>query len=524
LSRLDQVMYRERRIRELDVRQSLFRLCTEVLRYDKLSEKFHKPMLDDWDTVDLLRMRGRVVDTLDLWPRDHIKTWCERARAIRYYLLDPTITITFWHSVEEMAQESAVAIAKMLMENDDLRRLFPVGVLPAKNAKRWYTASGFELRSNRIGDAPSMRAWGAGSEATGGHSRVGILDDALGFNDVLDNQFAQKRRWYQATVRNVVRSDGWVDAIGTRWDREDFYGDWLHNTGWQSKVRACLETDGIPDYRGQPSFLTMEQIDRKRRELGPVMFAYQMMNDVSQSDARPWKPERCEHYCELKDAAGAGLIVIIMDPAAAYVGGEDFAAERGRADGTKDDWAIQVWKIRKRGMRQERIWLDGASSPSWSMDEGMMVAAQMQRRWECRHVAIEENEPRLYETAYRKIARAEGLSARVIHLSPHGLTKNVRWGAFCGRAESEEIVICKRTVPDAEIAKFLDQARNWVPRGKSNGLRHDDVADCACYVMDPEIDSYAPRVLHETELAEWSPFRLYDKEPAYSGGSQWVRY
>src|SRR5678816_1294013 len=86
---------------------NLWALCTEILGFDKLSESFHKPMLDDWDKMDRKRFRGNIRDSLELWPRDHIKTWCERARVIRYYLIDPTITVTWWHAVQEMAEESA---------------------------------------------------------------------------------------------------------------------------------------------------------------------------------------------------------------------------------------------------------------------------------------------------------------------------------------------------------------------------------------------------------------------------------
>ena len=70
---------------------NLWLLATEILGYDKLSLTFHKPMLEEWDREDRKRFKGKHADSLELWPRDHIKTWCERARVIRYYLIDPTI-------------------------------------------------------------------------------------------------------------------------------------------------------------------------------------------------------------------------------------------------------------------------------------------------------------------------------------------------------------------------------------------------------------------------------------------------
>ena len=72
-----------------------------------------------------------------------------------------------------MACESAVAIGKTFQQHKEFRKLRPE-IMPSVNAKKFVTASGFSLRANRIGDAPSMRAWGSGSEATGGHSRIGV--------------------------------------------------------------------------------------------------------------------------------------------------------------------------------------------------------------------------------------------------------------------------------------------------------------------------------------------------------------
>ena len=522
---------------EQRIKSSLYYFATEYLGYDKLSKSFHGPMLAEWDRIDRARHKGNLIDTLDLWPRDHIKTWCERARVIRYYLYDPTATITVWHSVEEISQESAVAIGKTLRTNLKLRKVFQDGVLPSPHAKRFEGASGFSLRSNRIGDAPSFRAWGAGSEATGGHSKIGWLDDPTGMNDVMDNQHATKKKWFQGTVCNVVKSGGWKDVTATRWDREDMYGPLVKSPYWKTTLRACMETNGVPDYKGEPVYLSAREIAKKRDQLGPVMFALQMMNDISHSEERPWKPESCEHFITREEAeVGRGYLVLIMDPAAAHVGGEDHLAERKRGDGSKDRWAIQLWKVRANGMRQERIWLDGESSEDWSMDEGMAIACRMLRRWRCAHTAIEDSQPYHYMNAFCRIARSEGVKAparfnpdaksgSLLLLQSRLGGKNPRWAAFCGRADSGEILICKDTVPDDQIERMLDQARNWVPRGKANGLPFDDEADCASYVMDPVIDLNAPKGATEMGGAEeWSPFRKPRTEEEFTHSTGHIRW
>lgn len=513
----------------------LFAFCEQVLGYDKLSRVFHGPMLANWDRVDRLRLlTGRQIDMGDLWPRDHIKTWCERARIIRAYAVRPDLTVVWWHAVEEMAQESAVAVGKQLQENARLRPFFPPGVLPSPSAKKFVTASGFSLRSNRSGDAPSMRAWGAGSEATGGHSNWGVLDDPVGYNDTVDSQHPAKIRWYQATARNVVRSDGWVDVIGTRWDEGDLYNHLMkpeHRFIWT--VRGALERDGKPDESGEPTYLTRDQIERKRVALGPVMFPLQMQNDASHAAEAPWKPADCEHRITLESASGPGFKVCIMDPAARGVGGEDWMKEKSRGDGSKDRWAIQVWKFRRHEMRRERIWLDGDSSEVWSTEQGMARACQMMKKWGVRHVAIEDHSPYHYMNAFCRVAKDQGVPSpsyfdpgarfsNLILLAGRAQGKNPRFGAFVGKAQTGEIMICD-TVPDDQVERFLNQVRHWVPRGNSNGLPFDDEADCATYSMDPSLESFVPRGAPD-KAPDTLPPEFRPVNPVFNRGGRHIRF
>jgi len=502
---------------------NLWALCTEILGFDKLSESFHKPMLDDWDKVDKRRFKGNIRDSLELWPRDHIKTWCERARVIRYYLIDPTITVTWWHAVEEMAQESAAAVGTMLQKNKELRSLFPLGVLPSEKKIKFVAGGGFKLNSNRIGDAPSMRSWGAGSEATGGHSRVGVLDDPIGLNDVVDSQMPAKQRWYQNTVCNVIRvSEGWKDGIGTRWDREDLYKPWLESQHWRCRVRSCLETDGRLDYKGTPVYLTMPEIEKKQAEMGPLAFAFQMMNDPSPAGEKPWSPE-CEHFINLKETKGEGVLYCLSDPAPARVGSLDDRLARLRADGTKDDWAIAMVKLRKRGQRREIILLDGDFSKDWDIDAGYIRAFEMMRKWGARRLADETTGQAIaaFDKRKRELARSEGVRYTPIDLEGtyRGGGKNAYFAVLCSRARADEFLISD-SVPQKFLDKFFDQARNWMPmHGGKNSLRYDDVANVVSFATDPALGYGA----EEPSLIELSPYRKPEQdEPTH--GNRYVRW
>lgn len=507
--------------------QGLYYFCTEYLGYDKLSLSFHAPMLAKWDAIDIKRSAGKAIDTLDLWPRDHIKTWCERARVIRYYIRNPLHTHTWWHAVEEMAQESCVSIAKQFQFNAKLRPLFEHGVLPSPSAKRFVNAKNFSLRSNRIGDAPSMRAWGAGSEATGGHSQGCTLDDPIGYNDVVDSQMPAKKRWYQATVCNVVRSDGFKDAIGTRWDPDDLYQGWLDSKHWISVTRSCLETNGEMDYAGEPVYLTRQQVEKKRDELGDAMFALQMMNDSKTKSLRSWDSSLCEHFIPLSQASGPGTLVLLSDPAPANIGSMKDLQYKQRGDGTKNEWAIALVKLRTNGQRREIILLDGKASKRWDLDQGYAEIFAMIRKWTNAGGAVarlaEESTGQaiaLYEKTRREAARKAGIRYIPIDLAGtyEGSAKKVYFGALVSKAKQDEFLIADSVPSDflspEDHEGFLYQCRMCVfyPNGRNN-LRLDDRMNVVSFATDPAVKNLSP----SPGKIELTPFTRVERDTEGQG-------
>lgn len=511
-----------------NLRGHLYDFCVDILGYDALSETFHKPMLEAWDWMDLKRFRilygheeakDQAVDSLDLWPRGHIKTWCERARVIRYYLLDSSVTVTWWHAVEDKAVESAEAIAETLLKNKELRRLFPSGVLPAMNRKKFCAGGRFDLGGRRIGEGSSMQVLGAGGEGTGGHSLVGVLDDFVGYNDVVDAQMFKKKQFFQATVCNVVLRTkdrrGWKDVIGTHWAIDDPYVDWKTSQDWVTTLRACLETDGKPDPKGTPVYLSQDQIDKEKRTQGSTMFAYQMMNDPSPSGEKPWIPSECEHTCTIDQAKGQGWVLALGDPApraAGSVGGRD---ERWRRDGTKNFWANVVVKLRRKGELRQIIWLDGAQSKEWGLDEGMDALVKMAMKWRANEGYAETTSTPVYFDSFTRSSRELGwrgniigarrqfdASDRLVQTYTSG-AKNAYLVALADRAKSAEFIICD-SVPRELVEIFLSQMRGFMPLPDGRtGIPFDDLANAIAFATDPYF-----RVRYPVVDEQWSGGRL----------------
>ncbi len=538
-----------------NLRGHLYDFCVDVLGYDALSPTFHKPMLDDWDRIDLRRFRVYLgldvagvepVDTMDLWPRGHIKTWCERARVIRYYLWNPGTTVTWWHAVEDKAVESAQAVADMLQHKKELRRLFPSGILPAPNRKKFCSGGTFHLSGKRIGESASMAALGAGGEGTGGHSLVGVLDDFVGYNDVVDGQMGKKKQFYKATVRNVVlrtnKAQGWVDVIGTHWAIDDPYTEWKKSQDWVSTIRACLETDGVPDDNGEPVYLSREQIEKERRGQGELddsgmsqsagWFSFQMMNNPSPSGEKPWSAE-CERTCTIADAKGPGYVIVLSDPAPFAMGSTDGRDERFRRDGSKNFWASVVIKLRMKGERREIIWLDAIESKMWGLEEGMTNTVKLGMKWHAKEGYTESTSTPVYLDKFIEAKRDLGWKGYIIgsrkavdaddrlKSTYNARAKCMYIGALADRAKQSEFLICE-SVPAPMKEKFLSQMRGFMPLPDGRtGIPFDDLCNAVSFGTDPYFRTKYQAV--DEDFSEWSPYRSAEKEENMNG-SRYVQW
>ncbi len=515
--------------RQVSARQKactdLWWLATEILGFDKLSAEFHKPMMDDADAMRSMRKFGRRrggKDTLWIWPREHYKTTCRKAQVIQNFLCDPAATHTWWHWVQEKAEEVSIAVGTTLQKNRDLRKLMPDGVIPSINARRFVGARGFRLNSNRLDHGASFSALGQSAEATGGHCDYGLLDDVIARNTIEDSAMPKVRSWYRNTVRSVVLARGWLDASGTPWDEDDIYSDWQKSPHWKCTLRACSEdAEGRPDDKGRPVLMTLDQLALKRREMGEADYAAQMMCNPSPQGEKPWDSSKCEHVISAKEAmSGPGVTVALSDPAPATVGA--YAEDKKRDDGEKDYWSHAVVRFRRRGQRREIILLDGAQSKTWGPEEGFRELCNLKRRFGTSRHAVEKTGQAVafYEEIHRRIARDEGVRYHPVELTMTYRGKNLQFSRLCDRAKSEEFLVsdgCSKEFSEA----FLDQARHWRPlKTGRNSLKYDDAANVVSFAADPVFERLVP----EYQPDQFGPFNVKPVEEGFTEGSRYVRW
>ena len=533
------LIHRERdRTADLGRAQSdLYWLATEKLGYDKLTPTFHKPMMDEMDRER--RRRGQIRrgilprgtcgrDMLDLWAREHFKTTVRISQAAQDILCDPNVTIIFCHAVDDEACRTVQELANHFLKNKRFRALRPE-IMPPENDKRFYAAGAFTLKNRRFDRAATVRAVGVNTTIRGLHVDIAYLDDIITLQTILDSQMGRTKRWVQSEVRSVVKADGWINASGTRLSVDDIYSEWLLSPYWTCRVRAALETDGRPDYFGQPTVMTMEQIEKKKGVMGPD-FSTEMMNDPSPSGEKPWRADKCEHVISRKDAEGPGLVVILSDPAPATVG--DIASSPRRENREKNAWAIAAVKLQRHEGKSRYILLDGEQSRDWPPSVGWRRMMDLAKKYGASHFAIEKTgqATAFYESDFLDAAREVKIRAVSIDLSMTYQGKNHQFGVLADRAAEEMFLICESVRPSF-LEPFLDQARNWRPMGTAHGglsgsrnaLAFDDCANVVSFCVDPALRRYLPVTITQNWLAEELENRRSDYNQMTHGGRyvQW---
>ena len=494
--------------------RNLYWLAKEILGYNLLTDEFHKPICDSLDQM----RRDRVKRQMELWPRGHYKTTIRITQIIQDLLIDPNDTIFICHAVEDEVAKIVQECGTHFQKNTELRKL-RMEMMPSTQDRRFLKALQFTVKRDDFAQRqPSVQGKSTGAEITGAHCNRIYLDDIVGRNTIADSGLPRVKSWFKSTVMPVLNPGGTILVTGTRWDLDDPYAAWLKSKDWESRVRAALETDGEPDNKGKPIMLPMREIQLRRRDMGESDFAFQYMNDPSPAGDKPWDPG-CEVIIGMRasgddpGASGPGALFVLSDPAPAKEGSIRQDGEKFRGDGTKDDWAMAVVKLKNHNGMQIGVLLDLSTSKEWTQSEGLDEACRLMRKWGTNKFFNEAYGGLIanYTDEAIKASRRNGVP---LYLDKNAQlpafdasyakgAKNQRFSKLSGWAKTQRFYICGETVPPDELEKFLGQARTWLPLPNGrNSNRFDDSADAVSRITDPALQRFAPIV----QEAPMSPF------------------
>lgn len=280
---------------------------------------------------DFLFSRCREVQAspdghLDLWAREHYKsTIITVGKTIQDVLRDPEITVGIFSHSRPIAKAFLRQIKREFEGNALLQELFPHIRPPEKGEKRtWSEDEGIIVQRRSNPKEATIEAWGlVDGQPIGKHFALLIYDDVVTPESVTTPEMISKTTDAWRVSLNLGAHGGRRRMIGTRYHAADTYSVILEQGSVSPRIYPAT-VDGT--YDGEPVFLSRAVLAEKRRDMGPFVFACQMLQDPLADKAQGFDAAWFRRLPGEAPAAGGMNRYIVVDPASAKKKGSDYTA------------------------------------------------------------------------------------------------------------------------------------------------------------------------------------------------------
>lgn len=239
-------------------------------------------------------------EMLDLWAREHYKstiiTFGKSIQdIIRSHGDDPIddreCSIGIFSHTRGIAAGFLGQIKTELETNNFLKALFPDVLYadPEKESPSWSEQGGLLVKRKANQKEMTVEAWGVvDSQPVSVHFTHLVFDDVVVPSSVTSPEMMKKTSESLKMAYNLGAKGGCKRFIGTRYHFNDAYKGIIDSGTAKSRIRPATE-DGT--MTGKPVFLTQAQLDQKRREQGPYIFASQMLLDPKADETQGFQRE-----------------------------------------------------------------------------------------------------------------------------------------------------------------------------------------------------------------------------------------
>ncbi|MDR1684867.1 MAG: hypothetical protein LBR82_00220 [Desulfovibrio sp.] len=411
---------------------------------------------------------------LDLWAREHYKsTIITVGMTIQEVLRNPEITVGIISYNQDIASSFLIQIKRIFEENRTLRWLFP-DILwndPQKEAPQWNTEA-LVVRRSTIPKEATIEALPL-HKGIGKHFSLLIYDDVVTPESVTTPDQIKKTTENWQLSQAIGAIGGSVRMIGTRYHAADTYKYILEETGFKPRIYPAT-VDGT--YQGTPVFMTRDALDKKYREMGPFIFACQMLQDPLADKAQGFDPEWFRKTGTDTPQATGMNVYIVCDPASAKKKESDYTS---------------MWVV---GLNTDGAYyiLDGVHD-RLNLSERSNMLFQLHRKWKPRAVGYEKY----------------GMQADIEHFQYRMEHENYRFNIAELAGQTPKPDRIRRLVP------IFEQGRMWFPyrlmkmRQDNTAYdltdefykqeyttfpvsAHDDMLDCLSRIVDAELGAVFP--------------------------------
>ena len=267
---------------------------------------------NDWCFDRCREVQASPDGHLDLWARDHYKsTIVSVALSIQEIIKDPEVTIGVFSFSASAAQDIVAQIKRELESRSMLRWLFPdiVWERPSRDAPSWSVQNGITI--NRKTNPRECTVEGHSfmeGAPVGKHFAICLYDDVVTMDSVATPEMITKttKRWELSIP--LGRKDAKRRYVGTRYHYQDTYQTMLDRGAAVPRIYPA------EDENGEPVFLTREQLDEKRRSMGPSAYSSQMLL-APNVDSTAGLLEEWLRFYDKQPARNTMNVYIVCDPA-----------------------------------------------------------------------------------------------------------------------------------------------------------------------------------------------------------------
>lgn len=426
---------------------------------------------------------------LDLWSREHYKSAIITfAKTIQDILASHgdnplpewggrEITVGIFSHSSAIAKRFLRQIKFEFESNAKLLEWFP-DVLwsnPRREAPKWSEDDGIIVRRKSNPAEATVEAWGVvDGQPIGKHFFLLVYDDVVTQESTTSPEMLLKTSDALSLSYALGAEGGRRRFIGTRYHANDAYKTVIDRGTAKPRIHLLTE-DGTAD--GKPTLRSREWVAEKRRDMGPFLFACQMLQNPQADETQGFKAEWLKFHDGF--TRGGMNVYILIDPAG--------------AKGKRNDYTA-AWVI---GLGPDRnIYVLDLVRDRLNLTQRAQLVMRLHRKWQPMRVG---------GVRYEKY----GLMADIEHIEDLQARENYRFEIIEVGGQLPKNDRIKRLVP------YFEQGRVYLPRthyytpmdGRTSDLVqdfieqeykpfpvsvHDDMLDAFARLVDPDADIVWP--------------------------------
>jgi predicted phage terminase large subunit-like protein len=417
---------------------------------------------------------------LDLWSREHYKsaiiTYAKTIQDILAShgdgaLVGREVCVGIFSHSRGIAKRFLRQIKFEFESNGKLKEWFP-DVLwdnPSKQSPKWSEDDGIVVRRKSNPAEATVEAWGVvDGQPIGKHFPLLVYDDVVVPESVTTPDMLAKTADMLALSYALGAEGGSRRFIGTRYHANDAYQS-IINKGTAKPRVHILTHDGTAD--GEPVLRSKQWVVEKRRDMGPYIFACQMLQNPKADETQGFR----EEWIKFHDGFNRnGMnVYILVDPA-------------GSKDKRSDYTAVWVVGIAP----DENLYVLDIIRDRLNLTQRAALLMKLARKWKpmgSEGVRYEKN----------------GMQADIEHIQSVQRAQNYRFDITAMPTDVKKNDRIKRLIP------YHEQGRVYYPRtcyytdyqGKTEDLMqiylqqeykpfpvsvHDDMLDALARIAEPE--------------------------------------